>query len=60
MEAAYEISRYFLASLMLANTGNVQVESGKGNEKAADGKVMMLKLMKKDRHHDVFNEADVL
>ncbi|EYB82083.1 hypothetical protein Y032_0367g35 [Ancylostoma ceylanicum] len=57
----YEISRYFLACLMMANTYNVKVEDevlvgGCGRQMNS----MKVTLLKRDRHHEVFDKAGAL
>ncbi|CAG9530303.1 unnamed protein product [Cercopithifilaria johnstoni] len=56
----YDISRYCLASLMLANTGNIGVDFGCEIEHTKDGRGLALKLLKKERHHQQFSESHTL
>uniref|UniRef100_A0A0R3RVE6 Condensin-2 complex subunit H2 n=1 Tax=Elaeophora elaphi TaxID=1147741 RepID=A0A0R3RVE6_9BILA len=56
----YDISRYCLASLMLANTGNIEVDFGSNTESVKDGRDLALKLLKKERHHQQFSEFHAL
>ncbi|WKY06495.1 hypothetical protein Q1695_006580 [Nippostrongylus brasiliensis] len=57
----YEISRYFLACLMMANTYNVRVQyEAKVNKKGDIRNVMKITLLKRDRHHEVFDKAGAL
>ncbi|KAM3728911.1 Condensin-2 complex subunit [Dirofilaria immitis] len=52
----YDVSRYCLASLMLANTGNIEIDFDYGTEPTKDGRRLALKLLKKERHHQQFSE----
>jgi condensin-2 complex subunit H2 len=55
-EQRYERCRYFLSSLMMANTLNVEVADDHervGMDAAVDQ--MRLKLLKRDRHHTQFD-----
>ncbi|KAK6060003.1 hypothetical protein COOONC_02340 [Cooperia oncophora] len=57
----YEVSRYFLACLMMANTYNVRVEYEMGKDENGEEKsIMKVTLLKKDRHHEVFDRAGAL
>lgn len=44
----YEISRFFLSCLLMANTGNVEISDEE------DMNSMKVKLLTKERHHEVF------
>lgn len=52
----YDVSRYFLASLMLANTGNIELNFQCNMEYAKNGGDLALELLKKERHHQQFSE----
>ncbi|VDM98938.1 unnamed protein product [Thelazia callipaeda] len=56
--AQYDISRYYLASLMLANTGNIELNTTLSNEDDGQRDVA-LKLLKKKRHHEQFLDTSV-
>ncbi|VDO39997.1 unnamed protein product [Haemonchus placei] len=57
----YEISRYFLACLMMANTYNVRVEHEiRKDRTGVETSIMRITLLKKDRHHEVFDKAGAL
>ncbi|VDP31772.1 unnamed protein product [Heligmosomoides polygyrus] len=57
----YEVSRYFLACLMMANTYNVKVEHDvKMTRDGEEVNVMRITLLKKDRHHEVFDKEGAL
>ncbi|KAL3989358.1 hypothetical protein ACH3XW_27345 [Acanthocheilonema viteae] len=56
----YDISRYCLASLMLANTGNIEVDFDCETVRTKDGRGLALKLLKKERHHQQFSESHAL
>ncbi|KAK6111823.1 hypothetical protein QQG55_45165 [Brugia pahangi] len=56
----YDISRYYLASLMLANTGNIEMDFGCESEYMKNGKGLALKLLKNERHHQQFSESHAL
>lgn len=56
----YDVSRYYLASLMLANTGNIEMDFGCDTEHIKDGRGLVLKLLKKERHHQQFSEFHLL
>nr|CDJ83115.1 Protein of unknown function DUF1032 domain containing protein [Haemonchus contortus] len=57
----YEISRYFLACLMMANTYNVRVEHEiRKDRTGVETPVMRITLLKKNRHHEVFDKAGAL
>ncbi|VDK75074.1 unnamed protein product [Litomosoides sigmodontis] len=56
----HDISRYYLASLMLTNTGNIEMDYGCEIERRNDGRGLALKLLKKERHHQQFSEFNAL
>ncbi|KHJ85625.1 hypothetical protein OESDEN_14644 [Oesophagostomum dentatum] len=57
----YEISRYFLACLMMANTYNVKVDYEIQTDTAGRRRnVMKVTLLKRGRHHEVFDKAGAL
>uniref|UniRef100_A0AAF5PJM1 CNDH2_C domain-containing protein n=1 Tax=Wuchereria bancrofti TaxID=6293 RepID=A0AAF5PJM1_WUCBA len=56
----YDISRYYLASLMLANTGNIEMNFVCESEYTKNGKGLALKLLKNERHHQQFSESHAL
>lgn len=56
----YDISRYYLASLMLTNTGNIEMDYGCEIECRNDGRGLALKLLKKERHHQQFSGSHTL
>uniref|UniRef100_A0A915PNM2 Condensin-2 complex subunit H2 n=1 Tax=Setaria digitata TaxID=48799 RepID=A0A915PNM2_9BILA len=53
----YDISRYYLASLMLASTGNIELNLDCRTKHKKDGRNLLLKLLKKERHHQQFSES---
>ncbi|CAJ0603286.1 unnamed protein product [Cylicocyclus nassatus] len=57
----YEISRYFLACLMMVNTYNVKVDYEEGlNEQGQMKNIMRVTLLKRGRHHEVFDKEGAL
>ncbi|GMT23340.1 hypothetical protein PFISCL1PPCAC_14637, partial [Pristionchus fissidentatus] len=50
-----EVSRYMLSVLMMANTYNVEVDY---NDNADEVVPMKVSLLKRERHHEVFNQED--
>ncbi|EFO17966.1 hypothetical protein LOAG_10533 [Loa loa] len=60
VSAQYDISRYCLALLMLANTENIEVDFNYETECTNDGRDLALKLLKKERHHQQFSKSHVL
>ncbi|VDM55385.1 unnamed protein product [Angiostrongylus costaricensis] len=57
----YEVSRYFLACLMMANTQNVRVECDvRVDENGSRSSITKVTLLKKDRHHEVFDREGAL
>ncbi|CAI4225893.1 unnamed protein product [Auanema sp. JU1783] len=56
----FEVSRYFLASLMLANTYNLKIEDNQQLGLGMETNTMRATLLKKERHHDVFNQDGAL
>lgn len=56
----YDISRYCLALLMLANTGNIEMDFGCETECTKNGRDLALKLLKKERHHQQFSDSHAL
>lgn len=60
----YEVSRYFLSSLMLANTYNLEItfddDGFQGGNEMDDhclGENYRLKLLKRDRHHEAIEQS---
>ncbi|VDN19708.1 unnamed protein product [Cylicostephanus goldi] len=57
----YEISRYFLACLMMVNTYNVKVDYEEGLDDQGQMKnIMRVTLLKRGRHHEVFDREGAL
>ncbi|KAK6018292.1 hypothetical protein OSTOST_16134, partial [Ostertagia ostertagi] len=56
----YEVSRYFLACLMMANTYNVRVDHEIRKENGVETPIMMITLLKKDRHHEACDLAELV
>ncbi|KAJ1351124.1 hypothetical protein KIN20_007074 [Parelaphostrongylus tenuis] len=57
----YEFSRYVLACLMMANTYNVRVEGDvRVDDKGRRSSTIKVTLLKKDRHHEIFDKEGAL
>jgi hypothetical protein len=61
----FEISRYFLSSLLLANTRNLEIQSSSQNSKENDDEEMVIntmrmKLLGMERHHKLFEDEQRL
>ncbi|KHN87871.1 hypothetical protein Tcan_04504 [Toxocara canis] len=53
----YECSRYLLSMLVLANTGNLLLKAGNREDAFAGLECTLLKM---ERHHEVFDDAETL
>ncbi|VDN55847.1 unnamed protein product [Dracunculus medinensis] len=57
---SYDISRYFLASLTLSNTGNIElISSLSSNNFTEVSNELHCKVIKLERHHEVFDDSNV-